>query len=329
MHRRKLSKNRRAAADQPIKIGVSSCLLGEKSRYNSGHKLNHYIIDVLGRHFQFVPICPELDIGMDVPREAVRLEGTTDSPRLVGVTSGADWTDRMNRYSQKRVRQSDLADICGYILKKKSPSCGMERVQVYGHKGAPRRSGVGLYASALMIRFPYLPVEEEGRLNDPVLRENFIVRIFACYRLKRLFGRPFSRKRIIAFHTANKYLLLAHDPEKYRQLGRLLADIENHTPAEFKQQYRALFMGALGYKATVKKNVTVLRQIIGLLKNSLTTDEKRDVLMAIADYHCELVPLIVPMILIRHFVSKYRVDDIRNQVYLSPHPKELMLRNHV
>ena len=313
----------------PIRIGISSCLLGEKVRFDSGHKHDRYITDVLGAFFEFVMVCPEIEVGMGVPREAVRLEGDPDVPRMAGGRTGADWTDRMNRYSHQRVHRQDLADLSGFILKSRSPSCGMERVRVYVTPNTVRKSGAGLFARALRNRFPHLPVEEEGRLSDVGLRENFIVRVFAYHRLQRLFAAGFSRGAVVQFHAAHKYLLLAHSPAHYGRLGRLVAGVKGRAAADFKEQYRAQFMDALRHRATVKKNVNVLQHITGFLRDHLTAAERDSVAESIADYRKKLVPLIVPITLVHHFVHLHDIEYIRDQVYLRPHPKELMLRNHV
>jgi uncharacterized protein YbgA (DUF1722 family)/uncharacterized protein YbbK (DUF523 family) len=312
-----------------IKIGISTCLLGERVRFDGGHKRDRYITDILGDYFKFYPVCPELDVGMGVPRESVRLQGSADELRMVGGKTGEDWTTRMNRYAAKKVRQLERAGLSGYILKKDSPSCGMERVRVYGKSGVPSRNGVGLFAKALLDRFPMLPVEEEGRLNDARLRENFIVRVFAYHRLQRLFVSRYRRGEAVRFHTEHKYLLLSHSPKHYQELGKLVAAIASHSPAEFRDLYSELFMEALKIKTTTKKNVNVLQHILGYLKTDLGFNEKQDILDVIKDYHRGIIPLVVPLTLLRHYVERYEVDYIEDQIYLNPHPKELMLRNHV
>ncbi|MFZ5980457.1 MAG: YbgA family protein [Candidatus Zixiibacteriota bacterium] len=316
-------------SEQTPRIGISSCLLGQKVRFDSGHKHDRYITDVLGDYFEFVAVCPEVAIGMGTPREAVRLEGDPANPRMVGNKSGKDWTEKMNRYARQRVRLFEQQPVSGYILKSKSPSCGMERVKVYNAKGAPGVPGRGLYAAELLRQLPFLPVEEEGRLHDPHIRENFIVRVFAFHRLQRLFDGSFTRKELIAFHTAHKYLLLAHSQQYYRELGRLVAEVKQHPPAELRDIYSKLFMTALSFKTTVKKNVNVLQHIVGFLKNHLGEFEKKDIQRVIEDYRLELVPLVVPLTLVRHYIDKYDIEYIKGQHYLNPHPKELMLRNHV
>jgi uncharacterized protein YbgA (DUF1722 family)/uncharacterized protein YbbK (DUF523 family) len=312
-----------------IRIGISSCLLGKKVRFDAGHKHDRYVTDTLGSFVKFVPVCPEIEVGMGVPREAVRLVGYPENPQMVGSRSGEDWSERMNTYALRRVKQKDLSDLSGFILKNRSPSCGMERVKVYIKPDTVERKGTGLFASALLDRFPDLPIEEEGRLIDATLRENFVERVFAYKRLQYLFAKPFARGAIVTFHANHKFLLLAHSTEYYRKLGRLVARIKQISPAQFKKEYRSLFMRTLRFKATVKKNTNVLQHVAGFLKNHLVSSEKSDLHSAIEDYHNSLVPLIVPITMLRHFISKYDVEYISNQFYLKPHPKELMLRNHV
>jgi len=315
--------------EAPIMVGVSSCLLGRKVRFDGGHKHDRYLSDTLGVYFKFVPVCPELEIDMGVPREAVRLEEDPEAPRMVGNKTGYDWTDRMNNYARTRVQKPDILELSGYILKKSSPSCGMERVKVYVKPGTVVKNGVGLYGRALLEAHPHLPVEEEGRLNDDRLRDNFIVRVFAYHRLQQLFKAGLNRGAVVAFHASHKYLLLAHSPKHYKQLGPLVAAVKKYSPSEFRDQYMALFMEGLSVLATPKKNVNVLQHILGFLKSHLTPEEKKDIIGVIEDYHQELVPLIVPITLIKHYLNKFDVEYIKDQVYLNPHPKELMLRNRV
>ena len=317
------------APEAPIKVGISTCLLGQKVRFDAGHKRDRYITDILGQYFQFVPVCPEVEVGMGVPRESVRLEGTVEAPRMVGNKTRRDWTERMNRYAEKRVRRRDLGDLSGYILKKDSPSCGLARVRVYGKTGMPDKRGVGLFGAALTRQHPLLPIEEEGRLNDNRLRENFIVRVFAWHHLQNFFTGNYSRGAMVKFHAAQKYLLLAHSSRHYRELGQLVAAVKKYSPAALREKYTALYMEGLGFKTTTRKNVNVLQHIFGFFKKSLEPGEKQDILSVIEDYRNELVPLIVPITLLRHYVNKFDVEYVRNQIYLNPHPRELMLRNHV
>lgn len=304
-------------------------MLGQKVRFDGGHKRDRYITDILGEFFRFVPVCPEVEVGMGVPRESVRLQGTPDSPKMIAPRSGKDWTQIMNQYSEKRVQRKDLSAICGYILKKDSPTCGMERVRVYSSSGMAARDGQGLFARSLIEHHPLLPVEEEGRLNDLKIRENFIVRVFACWRLRKLFSPGFNLNRLVKFHTNHKYLVLAHSPRHYQTLGRLVAGARKIDADQLRMQYSSVFMEALKVKSTVVRNVNVLQHILGFLKKLLSAEEKKSILDAIEDYRSGLVPLVVPLTLLKHYVILNNVGYIRDQIYLNPHPKELMLRSHV
>jgi len=316
--------------DSRVRIGVSTCLLGMNVRYDGGHKRDRFITDMLSQYFEFVHICPEVEIGMGVPREAVHLEGDTEKPRMITRKSGRDWTDKMNRYSAQKARQLPHYRLSGYIFKSRSPSCGIERVKLYALSGqVTNMRTAGLYARQVVWRCPMLPVEDEGRLNDAKLRENFIVRVFAYHRLQQTFPARFKRADVVNFHTAHKYLMLAHSPKHYKQLGQLVAAIKQFAPGDFRDRYSRLFMEGLGLKSTSRKNVNVLFHMVGFLKNHLDPSDRKYLLQVIDDYHRELVPLVVPITLIRNYVRKFDIQYLADQVYLYPHPKELMLLNHV
>lgn len=313
-----------------IKIGVSSCLLGEKVRWNGDHKQNWYAKEILGKFFDYAPVCPEVEVGMGVPRETVHLAGNKNSPRMVGAKTGTDWTQKMARFSAGKVRELSSHDLSGFIFKKGSPSCGIERVSLYTESGNKSNSmAQGLFAQAFIEQFPLIPVEEEGRLNDFKIRENFIVRVFSYHRLQNLFQEGFSRGALVNFHTRHKFLLLSHNRVHYDKLGRLVAEAKKVSPKELRARYSELFMEALTFRSTAKKNTDALKHILGFIKKNLTKEEKEDILSTIEDYRNELLPLVVPITLIRHHVKKHDVTYLLDQVYLNPHPKELMLRNHV
>ncbi|HEU5182430.1 MAG TPA: DUF523 and DUF1722 domain-containing protein [Candidatus Polarisedimenticolia bacterium] len=318
----------RPVAEAPLRIGISSCLLGEEVRWDGGHKRDVYIKDLLGRFFEWVPVCPELEVGMGVPREPIHLAGDAGKERLVGVRSGKDWTAAMQRYARRRVRQMEQLDLSGYLLKKDSPSCGMERVRVYPARGPASRNGVGAFASVLMAGMPLLPVEEEGRLHDPALRENFIERVFAYRRLQDWMTGGSTRSGLVAFHTAHKYLLLSHSPRHYQELGRLVAAAKRYSPKRLGELYARLFMEALRIPATVKRHSNVLQHIAGFLKEHLGPDEKQELQGILDDYRKGWIPLVVPLTLLSHHVNRHQIDYILDQAYLHPHPKELMLLNH-
>jgi len=317
-----------------IRIGVSSCLLGREVRFDGGHKRNGFIVDILGPFVEFVPVCPEVEMGLGTPRETLRLVSQDDRIRLI-MADGEDHTAAMERYSRRRVEALAREDLSGYILKKDSPSCGMERVRVYrqprreGADPVPEKSGRGLYAAALIDRFPFLPVEEEGRLQDPRLRENFIERVFAWRRLRTLFTARWTIGDLVRFHTAHKLVVLAHSPAAYRALGQLVARGKSIGRAELGREYEAGFMKALAVIATPKKHANVLQHMVGYFRGSLDVASRDELLTAIDDHRKGLVPLIVPMTLIKHHVRRLGVEYLAGQIYLDPHPKELMLRNHV
>jgi uncharacterized protein YbgA (DUF1722 family)/uncharacterized protein YbbK (DUF523 family) len=314
---------------EPIRLGVSSCLLGQPVRYDGGHKRDPFVVDLLGPFVEFVPFCPELELGLGVPRETIRLERRGEAVHLVAPKSGRDLTVDMARLAEKRCRELATEDLAGYVLKKDSPSCGMERVKVYAETGMPEKSGAGAFARVLQERFPHLPIEEEGRLHDPDLRERFVVRLFGYRRVRALFAARWTMGSLVAFHTAEKLLLLAHDTAAYRRLGALVAGAKAHPRAEVAQAYFDDYMAALEVGATRRKHVNVLQHAAGHLKKLATTDEKQELAGLIEDYRTGLVPLIVPITLLRHFVRRYDVKYLQGQRYLEPHPKELMLLNHV
>jgi uncharacterized protein YbgA (DUF1722 family)/uncharacterized protein YbbK (DUF523 family) len=313
----------------PTRIGVSRCLLGEEVRYDGGHKRDRFLTDVLGRYVEWVPICPEVEAGLGAPREAMRLVGTPQHPRLVTIKSGTDHTRALETMATNRIEELKELDLSGYVFKKGSPSCGIERVRIYNEQGVPSRNGVGLFARAFIEQFPLIPIEEEGRLCDSTLRENFIERVFCYRRWQDLIRSGVTRQALVQFHTIHKYVLLAHHPQQYKVLGRLIGQPEQYRPKELAHRYGELFMKTLAVKTTVRKHVNVLQHIIGHFKERLGTHEKAELADVICDYHQELTPLIVPLTLIKHYVQIFDVSYIRDQVYLNPHPKELMLRNHV
>jgi uncharacterized protein YbgA (DUF1722 family)/uncharacterized protein YbbK (DUF523 family) len=312
-----------------IRIGISSCLLGHNVRYDGGHKKDSLVTGALAHFMTFVPVCPEVEVGMPVPRPSLRLVRQGGETRLVEPKHGVDHTEAMRRWAEERVRQLAKLDLSGYILKKDSPSCGMERVKVYSEKGPGLRDGVGLFARELMRQLPLLPVEEEGRLNDPPLRENFIERVFAYRRLRALLASRWTVGDLVRFHTAEKLLLLAHAPEAYRSLGRLVARAKELPRAEVESGYGEGFMEGLRKLATKGRNANVLLHMAGYFKEQLGPGEKAELHEAIADYGRGLVPLVVPLTLLRHYVRRHGSTYLEGQVYLEPHPKELMLRNHV
>jgi len=317
------------SASVTVRIGVSSCLLGQKVRFDGGHKRDAFLVDTFGEFVEWVPVCPELEVGMGLPREAIRLVRSDSGIRLVGVRSATDHTESMTQYSARRVEKLARENLDGYILKKDSPSCGMERVKVYDPNGSPARTGRGLFAEALLARFPLLPVEEEGRLSDPRLRDNFIERVFAYRRLRGLFVGRWTTGALVKFHTAHKLTLLAHSPAAYKTLGQLVAHAAERPRAEVQAAYEEVFMRGMGTMATPRKHVNVLQHMLGYFRDVLDDDSRAELAQSIADYQEEILPLVVPVTLFRHHVRRCGISYLAGQTYLEPHPKELMLRNHV
>lgn len=313
-----------------IPIGISACVLGQEVRYNGGHKLDRFIRDTLGAYVRFVPVCPEVEIGLGIPRETLRLvRGDDGSVRLVAPKSDTDHTKLMTSYARKRTGQLAKENLCGYILQKGSPSCGMERVRIYSKPGvAPARNGRGLFARQLMEHFPNLPVEEDGRLNDAGLRENFVERIFAYRRFRALFGGRWKMGDLVAFHSREKLLLLAHDRPAYQELGRLVAAAKGKDRKTVAAEYESLFMTGLRKMATRGKQTNVLQHIAGHFKKLNNSGDRQELQEVIASYRAGHVPLVVPITLLKHHVRRHGIEYLAQQTYLNPHPTELMLRNH-
>jgi len=312
-----------------IRLGVSSCLLGQRVRFDGGHKLDGFLTETLGQFVDYVPVCPEVECGFGVPREPMRLVGDPSNPRLVTTRTNADHTERMAAWATKRVAELEGEGLCGYIFKSNSPSSGMERVRVYDANGVPSKVGVGVFARIFMEHFPLLPVEDEGRLHDMKLRENFIERVFTLQRYRDMLAEGRTRGGLVAFHTRHKLLLLAHSPKHYKEMGGLVAHAKELSPSELFPRYEGLLMEAMKLKTTPSKHANVLQHLMGYFKEQLSPDEKQELLEAIESYRRGHTPLIVPVTLINHYVRKYDQPYLRDQWYLHPHPIELQLRNHV
>ncbi len=312
-----------------IKIGISSCLLGNNVRYNGGHTRDAYVVNTLGAYLDFTPVCPEVECGLSTPREAMRLVGTPEAPRLLTIKTKIDYTDQMLTWAKTRLDLLEKENLCGFIFMSKSPSSGMERVKIYNEKGVPTKSGRGLFAAEFIKRFPLIPVEEDGRLHDPGLRESFIERLFAMQRLRALQEEKQSAGALIEFHTDHKLQMMAHSPKIYQEMGRLVAGATKKTLQSAYKEYERMFLEGLKLKATVKKHYNVMQHILGYFKTHLSPDEKQEALEIMNNYRDGLVPLIVPITLLNHFVRKYDESYLKRQHYLHPHPLELKLRNHV
>ena len=315
--------------EEKIKLGISACLLGERVRYDGGHKLDRFLTETLGRFVEYVPVCPEVECGLPVPRESMRLVGDPRNPRLVTARTNEDFTERMQSWGSGKLAELEAENLSGFIFKSKSPSSGMERIKVYNEKGAPSPRGVGIWARMFMERFPLLPVEEEGRLHDPELRENFIERIFVLKRWREIIRAGKTLGGLVTFHTRHKLLIMSHSVELYRRLYKLVAEGKKYDPESLFTEYFDLLSKALVLKTTVKKNVNVLQHLQGYFKKHLSANEKQELLEIIGSYAAGRLPLIVPVTLINHFVRRYGQPYLREQYYLNSHPLELKLRTHV
>jgi uncharacterized protein YbgA (DUF1722 family)/uncharacterized protein YbbK (DUF523 family) len=317
-----------------LRLGVSACLLGRKVRYDGQHKRDAFVTDVLGPFVEWVPVCPEFEVGMGVPREPVRLVGGALGTKLVGERSGRDWTWAMRRVAAARVKELEKLDLHGYVTKKDSPSCGLERVRVHRARGGPtRRDGVGMFVRVLAERMPLLPLEEEGRLNDPALRESFVERIFAYARWKAALARGMRRGDLVAFHAAHKLALMSHSPAAYRALGAIVGGLSRGPAAKTIETYGRGFMEALRAPATRGRHANVLQHMLGFFREVLPPADRVELADVVRDYARGLVPLVVPLTLFRHHVRRNDgspgIAWLAAQTYLDPDPKELMLRNHV
>jgi uncharacterized protein YbgA (DUF1722 family)/uncharacterized protein YbbK (DUF523 family) len=309
-----------------VRLGVSACLLGERVRYDGGHKRDSFLADTLGPFVEWVPVCPEVAIGLGTPRNTIRLVAGDEAPRLVVERTGEDLSSRMGRFAVAKARELAALGLDGYVFKRASPSCGLFRVRVYGEDGQPGRVGRGLYAAAVVDRIPALVVEEEGRLTDARLRENFVERIFAAARWRTFMaGRPRLRD-LVSFHARQKYAVLAHSPSLYAVLGRLVAGAGTTAPATLFAEYGARLGEALAVPASRARHVNVLQHMAGFFKRDLGGDERAELVETFEAYRAGLVPLVVPMTLIKHHVRRLGVSYLADQVYLNPHPRELMLR---
>ena len=314
--------------ESPIKIGVSSCLLGNNVRYNGGHAHDRFITGTLGEYVEFVPVCPEVECGLGIPRLTMHLKGNVENPRLVTTKTGEDHTERMVSWAKKKLEELANEDLCGFIFKKNSPSSGMARVKVFNDKGQPVNQGSGIFAGMFMRRFPLIPVEEDGRLNDPILRENFIEQMFTLKRWRDLTAKGITRGNLVEFHTCNKMLIRSHSENHYRLMGKLVAGAKSMSPITLYEQYEELLLAALRLKASVAKHTNVMLHMLGYFKKDLTSDEKQEMLEIIDAFRGEYVPLVVPLTLFSHYARKYNQSYLKQQTYLNPHPTALKLRNH-
>ena len=314
--------------ESKIPIGISSCLLGERVRYDGGHKGHSYIMRTLGEYFEFKPFCPELAIGLGIPRKPIRLSRASggDVRVVESDDSSKDYTEKLAECAD--AQQTWQRQLCGYILKKDSPSCGMERVKIWDDV-MPIREGVGVYADRMMQNVPYLPVEEEGRLGDAILRENFIQRVFVLRRWHQMVADGLTLAKLIDFHARHKLIIMSHDQIYYQKLGRLIASTSKQDLEEKASEYLLELMAGLKIRATRKNHVNTLQHIQGYLKNYLDKEDKQEMIQTIENYRTGMIPLIVPITLLNHFFRKHPNDYIENSWYMRPYPAELSLQNTI
>ncbi len=321
--------HRPAPTHRPL-LAISACLMGREVRYNGGHKLSQLCTRTLEQFFDFLPLCPEMAIGLGTPREPIRLVGDPQAPRAVGtVTRERDVTDALTAYARSMVTPLQEAGISGLIVMQKSPSCGMERVKVYQADGHPAEQGSGLFTATIQAALPDLPVEEDGRLHDAVLRENFISRVYCFADWQQLQREGISHKALIGFHSRYKYLVMAHNPQQYRELGRLLASAGAHDPAELGARYFSQLMQALRRCATRGNHANVLQHLSGYLRHALPDHDRQELQRLIEQYRSGQLPLVVPLTLLKHHFRHHPDDYIALQTYLQPHPEALSLRNAI
>ncbi len=313
-----------------MKIGISTCLLGHKVRYDGQHKLDRFLRDELGPYVEWVSVCPESECGLGIPREAMRLVGKdTESARLFTNKTFIDKTDQMLDYTYPKLDELEKEKLRGFIFKTKSPTSGMRGVKIYTEAGMPSHRGAGIFAREFMKRFPNIPVEDEGRLHDAAIRENFIETIYVYDRWLTYLEQDRSTAGLMDFHARHKYLLMSHSPALLKELGKIVAAINKQNHSESLDGYERTLLEALRLKATPSKHTNVLHHIMGYFKKVLSSDEKIELLEVIERYRNNLIPLVVPLVLLQHYVRKYRDPYLLKQWYLHPHPDELKLRNHV
>jgi len=311
-----------------IPVGISACLMGEKVRHNGGHKRDAYINGTLSSYFSFHGFCPEVGIGLGIPRPAIRLVASDGGVRAVGSRdSEFDVTEALEDYSRQQFPL--IEQYSGMIVKRASPSCGMERVKIYNDKNMPHPEGTGIFTREIMARFPLLPVEEEGRLGDPGLRENFIQRVFIYHRWRTEYAPKLSVTKLTDFHARHKLIFMSHDQDRSRELGRIAAKARSENLESVAAEYIALVMATLKKVATRKNHMNVLQHIQGYLKRQLDSDDKQELVDVFERYRCGEIPLIVPITLLKHHFRKAPDKYIEQSWYLSPYPEQLKLRNLV
>lgn len=312
-----------------LKLGISSCLLGNRVRYDGRHKLDRFLTHTSGRHVRYVPVCPEVECGLPVPREPMRLEGSPATPRLMTHHSRRDLTGQMLRWTTKRLKSLERQNLCGFIFKSKSPSCGMKRVPVCRSGGRIIGRSPGIFAREFAKQFPLLPVEDEVRLQDSDLWENFIERILTLRRYRQAIRREKVAKAVAEFHACHRLLIMSHSETLCRRMERLVSDIGKRKPQGVVAEYQAMLLKSLQLPATPQKHAKVLRRIMQHFERQLSAGEKKKLLRSVEAFRLGRPPRVVPLRLLACHAHRCRVEHLRNQVYLHPHPLEFQLRARV
>jgi uncharacterized protein YbbK (DUF523 family)/uncharacterized protein YbgA (DUF1722 family) len=312
---------------EKLKIGVSGCLLGNAVRFDGQHARSNFVLELAKEHAEFISFCPEVEMGMSVPRETVRLVQQNGEIVMKGSRSSKDYTSQMRDFSYTKAKALIALDLDACIVKSKSPSCGMERVKVYLENGHPTKRGSGMFTATLQDLAPDLPIEEEGRLNDPVLRENFFLRVYARRRVKQLFQKEWSRGEVVEFHRQEKFLLLSQNESSYRKLGQLVANIAQFSKSNFKEQYISLYLASFENRFSVKRHVNTLCHMYGFLKNDMSESAKSFFHDTLANFRSHLIPLSVVVAVLHGLVHDLNNLYLDKQSYLQPFPKTLSLRN--
>lgn len=315
--------------EHKVPVGISACLLGDNVRYNGGHSRSTYCLGPLSEFFDYHKFCPEVAAGFGTPRPTMRLEGDPDAPTLsFSNQPGSDVSEQLQNANHRYL--DNLPEIDGYILMKNSPSCGLERIKVYQENGHPHMQRVaGLFTQALQQRYPLLPIEEDGRLHDPALRENFLLRVFAHHEFRHTVLADLSMKALIDYHSRYKYVVMAHSQSAYKALGRLLSGQEDCTIEVLSERYFSQFMTALSKPAKRKDHCNVLMHLVGYLKREVDSEVRRDILEVVEQYRRGEVNLTTPTTLLYHYLKLYGSEYVKEQRYFAPYPQSLGIRNTV
>lgn len=313
-------------SDTPIKIGISACLAGDKVRFDSGHKRSNFCMDELGNHVEYQKFCPEVAVGLPIPRATIRQVKVDGLIKVCRPDGSNDVGAKLTEYGQK-VAKEEAKNLSGFVFCTKSPSCGMERVKVFNEAGTGNTAeGVGFFAAQIMKYNPNLPCEENGRLGDIHLRENFVMRVFVYKQWQQMNEQPISIRELTEFHAKHKYLVMSHNYEEYKRLGRLLGNATKHDIELVKQEYINGLMGALSKPASRKAQANTLSHLQGYFKKFITKIEKQELSSAIDEYRKGFVPLFVPLTLLKHHLTLNHNEYLSNQVYFAPYPNDLRLR---